>query len=522
LGKLLQVQGLTRRFGGLEAVRDVTFSVPAGSITALIGPNGAGKTTLFNLVTGVLPPSEGAIFFDAQPIHGKRPSEIAHLGIARTFQNLQVFHNLNVLENVQVAASAAAQRYPFYLLRSLLRRQHEDQEARKIALAALARVGMADLAHRSAADLSFGQQRLLEIARALAARPRLLLLDEPASGLSPAEVKGLADLLLELKRGGLTIFLIEHDVATVMKVADRVVVLNHGEKLAEGSPREVQENPQVIAAYFGQDQLPARWATPAIPAGRPVLVVEDLHVRRGRLEVLHGVSLHVRQGELVAVVGPNGAGKSTLLGSLAGLYPPHRGAVTLQGQHVSNLPAEAVVARGLSLVPERRGMWAGLTVEESLKLGAFIKTGLAGSRRARREVDERLAEVYRFFPRLKERRRQLAGTLSGGEQQMLGIGRSLMAKPALLLLDEPSLGLAPMVVQEIFQGLADLKRQGTTILLVEQNTRAALGVADRVYVLERGRIVLEGRPDELAADPRLAEAYLGHTPGKAEPHVSTV
>jgi len=231
------------------------------------------------------------------------------------------------------------------------------------------------------------------------------------------------------------------------------------------------------------------------------LEIDRLSVAYGKVEALHGASLRVAEGAIVTVIGPNGAGKTTLLGAVMGLLAS-RGTVRYAGAVLDRMPTEARVARGMCLVPERRELFAELSVEDNLRLGAFHRRGARG-------IDADLAAVYGRFPRLQERAGQLAGTLSGGERQMLALGRALMAKPRLLLLDEPSLGLAPRIVRETFHIIADLKRTGVSMLLVEQNARAALQVADYGYVLETGEIVLEGPAAELARNPRVAETYLG-------------
>ena len=234
-----------------------------------------------------------------------------------------------------------------------------------------------------------------------------------------------------------------------------------------------------------------------------LLEVRDLVVGYGRVQALHGVSLDVEAGSIVCVIGPNGAGKTTLLAALMGLLPS-TGSVRYGGEDVAAVPAEARVAAGLSLVPERRELFGELCVEDNLRLGAFHRV-----RRGERGADSDLAPVYALFPRLRERRRQLAATLSGGERQMLAIGRALMAKPRLLMLDEPSLGLAPRIVRDILRIVADLRQTGVAILLVEQNARAALQIADRGYVLETGEVALVGSATELADNPRVVESYLG-------------
>ncbi|WP_084474517.1 ABC transporter ATP-binding protein [Deinococcus pimensis] len=236
----------------------------------------------------------------------------------------------------------------------------------------------------------------------------------------------------------------------------------------------------------------------------PLLRVTDLHVNYGKVEALHGVTLDVAAGSIVSVIGPNGAGKTTLLSAIMGVLPPRSGAVTLDGADLSGVALEARVGRGMVLVPERRELFASMTVEDNLRLGAYARY-----RRGERRFADDLAGVFGRFPRLRERRRQLAGTLSGGEQQMLAIGRALMARPRLLMLDEPSLGLAPIVVREIFHILEALRAEGVTMLLVEQNARAALKVSDHGYVLETGDVRLQGPAAALAEDAAVVAAYLG-------------
>lgn len=235
----------------------------------------------------------------------------------------------------------------------------------------------------------------------------------------------------------------------------------------------------------------------------PLLAIERLSVAYGGIGALHEASLVLRRGEIVTVIGPNGAGKTTLLNAIMGVHPG-RGAVRFQGLLLGERPIEERVRLGLCLVPEKRELFATLSVEDNLRLGffRFRRTGRAPARAA-------LEEVYALFPRLRERRGQAAGTLSGGERQMLAMGRALMARPDLLMLDEPSLGLAPLIVREIFHIIAGLRARGCGILLVEQNARAALRVADRGYVLETGRITLEGAAADLAHDARVVATYLG-------------
>ncbi len=237
---------------------------------------------------------------------------------------------------------------------------------------------------------------------------------------------------------------------------------------------------------------------------RAILEVADLCVSYGKVEALHKVGIKVGEGQIVTVIGPNGAGKTTMLGSIMGLLPRTRGAIRFLDRELDDVDVEPMVALGMNLVPESRALFGEMSVENNLLLGAFMR-----HRNGHRDHGQTMEEVFRIFPRLKERRTQHAGTLSGGERQMLAVARALMAKPRLLMLDEPSLGLAPLIVREIFRVIADLKRTGVSILLVEQNARAALQVADYAYVLETGEIALEGPSEKLIGEPKVVESYLG-------------
>jgi branched-chain amino acid transport system ATP-binding protein len=235
-----------------------------------------------------------------------------------------------------------------------------------------------------------------------------------------------------------------------------------------------------------------------------LLEVQGLHAAYGHAEVLHGLSFQAGTGSVITVIGPNGAGKSTLLNTLMGVMPATQGDIRYDGKPIGALSLEERVMRGIALVPETRALFSTMPVEDNLLLGAYRHVR-AGPKQAR----DTMEEVFTRFPRLKERRKQLAGTLSGGERQMLAVGRALMSKPRLLMLDEPSLGLAPLIVKEVFKTISDLRATGVTILLVEQNARAALEVADHGYVLEMGEIALAGPAAELAKDPRVIDTYLG-------------
>lgn len=233
-----------------------------------------------------------------------------------------------------------------------------------------------------------------------------------------------------------------------------------------------------------------------------MLEVHDLHVNYGSIRALRGISLTVREGEVVALIGANGAGKTTLLNTISGFYRPRQGNILFRGEAIQDLPPNAIVARGIAQVPEGRSILAQMTVMENLEMGAYSRKDPLGVKRD-------LSKILEWFPRLRERRNQLGGTLSGGEQQMLAIGRALMSKPQILLLDEPSMGLGPLIVREVFQIIVEIKAAGATLLLVEQNARLALRVANRGYVMENGLVIFQESADQLLNNPLVREAYLG-------------
>lgn len=233
-----------------------------------------------------------------------------------------------------------------------------------------------------------------------------------------------------------------------------------------------------------------------------MLEVKDLEVYYGVIQAIKGVSFHVEKGEVIALIGANGAGKTTILHTVTGLLSPKKGSVIFQGKDITKTPAHKIVSMGMAHVPEGRRVFAELSVYENLKMGAYTRTDKA-------EIEDSLKSVYKRFPRLEERKNQMAGTLSGGEQQMLAMGRALMSKPGIILMDEPSMGLSPILVNEIFDIIRSVSESGTTVLLVEQNAKKALSIADRAYVLETGNITLEGKAKDLLEDDSIKRAYLG-------------
>ncbi len=484
----LVVRDLAITFGGVKAAQGVSFTAQPGAVTSLIGPNGAGKTTVLNMIGGFYRPDAGSIRLDGE-LAGAPAYQVARAGIARTYQTTQLFGSLSVLDNVRLALKGEASQ----------------------AEALLAFVGYGGDLDAPADDLPHVDRRLVEIARALAMRPRVLLLDEPAAGLMRADKDALALLLRRIADAGLAVLLVEHDMTLVMGISDHVVVLDAGRPIAEGTPAQVRTNPAVIAAYLGGDVGRARGrAAPWDGSRDAVLTALGLTAGYGAAPVLDGVNLEVRPGECVALLGANGAGKSTAMKAIAGLLRPITGDVVLADAPVAALAAHQIARKGLALVPEGRQVFPELSVRDNLLLGAHAR-GAADPAEVAADFEALLVR----FPRLRERLAQRAGLLSGGEQQMLAVARGLMARPKILLLDEPSLGLAPAIIGELFDILADLREEGVTLLLVDQMAALALTVADRAYVLEQGRIVKAGSAALLAGDADLEAAYLGAKAGAA-------
>ena len=332
-------------------------------------------------------------------------------------------------------------------------------------------------------------------------RPQVLLLDEPAAGLMRADKARLGAVLRRLAGAGLAVILVEHDMALVMGVSDRVVVLDAGRPIAAGVPEAVRRD-AVRAAYLGTGQMQVHARSKPLPPAPPLqLDAAGLNAGYGAVPVLQGIALEVRQGELVALLGANGAGKSTTMRALSGLLRPVTGTIRLAGARIERLEAHAIAAAGLALVPEGRQVFPGAQRARQPPARRLArKSGAA-------ESD--LEAMLKRFPRLAERLHARAGLLSGGEQQMLALARGLMARPRVLLLDEPSLGLAPAIIDELFKAIAELRDTGITILLVDQMATQALAAADRGYVLESGRIVRADNAPALQEDPALEAAYLG-------------
>jgi sulfate-transporting ATPase len=488
----LDVHDVSVRFGGVQAVAEVSVALRPGEVVGLIGPNGAGKTTLIDAITGFVR-ATGRVELAGRDVSGWSARRRARGGLGRSFQSLELFESMTVYENLRAASD---RRDPLAYLTGLV--VPGDDPLSPTALAAVREFGLRDDLDRRPDELPYGRRRLVAIARAIAAGPSVLLLDEPAAGLGDRESEELGRLVRHLAdEWGLAILMVEHDVGLVLRVCDRVTVLEEGAHLATGTPDEIRNDPRVVAAYLGEPvQEPVaragRAAMVAVPEpAEPLVEARGMWAGYGDLAAVRDLDLTVAPGEIMALLGPNGAGKTTTLLTLAGELSPLRGDVRVLGSP-AGVPLQRLARRGLGFVPEERAVIASLTAGANLKL---------------RRGDMRAA--LDLFPELEPLLRRRAGLLSGGEQQMLTLARALASNPKLLLVDELSLGLAPLVVRRLLQAVRAAADRGVGVLLVEQHAADALDIADRIVVLRHGVVVLTGSTDELRDDlGGLESAYL--------------
>jgi ABC-type branched-subunit amino acid transport system ATPase component/ABC-type branched-subunit amino acid transport system permease subunit len=496
-GATLHCSDLAKRFGGNTALEQVSISVLPGQITALIGPNGAGKTTFINLACGFYSADRGAITLGGQTLTGMAMHERARAGVVRTFQTTQLFDELSVSENVCAGLTRGR------MMAGSLRSPDAPADAQALAAALLQEVGYTGPLQVPASSLPHVDRRLVELARALAMQPQVLLLDEPAAGLSRLEKDLFVSVLRRIAGHGIGVFLIEHDMGVVLSASSIVHVLDGGRPLAQGPCAQIAEDPRVRQAYLGDGTAFARVRRDAPsggdgPSAKVWLGVEHLDAGYGKLPVLHEVDLRLTVGSVTAILGPNGAGKSTLMKALSGLVGPTGGRIVFRDEAVTPLPAFERARRGLVLVPEGRQVFSEMSVEDNLRLGATVQGGLA---------DAHLQSLLAEFPRLIPLRQRPAGLLSGGEQQMLALARGLAAQPSMLLLDEPTLGLAPAIARELFESLAVLASRGLTLLVADQMAHLAVPLSDDVHVMSQGRITTRLRSAELTDLTQLERAY---------------
>jgi len=495
-GTVLRATGIGRTFGGVRAVDGVSLELRAGEVLGIVGPNGAGKSTLIGLLSGAIS-GDGRVELFGENVTAIGARGRARRGVGRTHQVPRPFGRMTVLENLLTALRHGAR----------LGRHAALAEARQI----LARCGLQEFAGTPASELGLLRLKRLELARALAVRPRILLLDEIGAGLIDSELRELIGLIGSLRDEVEAILVVEHVLDVIRECCDRLLVLDGGRLLVSGPPGEVLGDQRVAAVYLGTSgggQVRRGHGRPRGGSGA-LLEVSGIAARYGSFRALEGVSFSVAAGEVVTLLGANGAGKTTTARAISGMLPVSAGEIRFAGQRTDRLPAHEIARLGLAHCLEGRRVFGDLTVAENLLLGAQSVASAA-------ERSRRLGSVYELFPALLDRRGNSGAALSGGEQQMLAIGRALMAAPRLVIFDEISLGLAPIMVDRLYEALAAINADGTAVIVIEQNVERGLALADRVAVLEKGRVALAGTPADIRADQRLLSLYVGEAQGAAE------
>jgi len=495
-GAVLRAMAVGKTFGGVRAVDNVSLELQAGEVLGIVGPNGAGKSTLIGLLSGAIP-GDGSVELFGERVTAIGAQGRARRGVGRTHQVPRPFGRMTVLENLLVAQRHGAR----------ASRHAALDEAHRI----LARCGLHEFADTPASELGLLRLKRLELARALAVRPRILLLDEIGAGLIESELRELIDLIGSLRGEVEAILIVEHVLDLIRGCCDRLLVLDGGRLLISGLPGEVLRDQRVAAVYLGTSggaQVRHGNGRPHRGSG-PLLEVRGIAARYGTFRALEDVSFRVAAGEVVTLLGANGAGKTTTARAISGMLPISAGEIWFAGQRTDRLRAHDIARLGLAHCMEGRRVFGDLTTEENLLLGARAAASAA-------ERSRRLGSVYDLFPALRERRGNSGVALSGGEQQMLAIGRALMAAPRLVIFDEISLGLAPITVDRLYEALAAINANGTAMLVIEQNVERGLALADRVTVLEKGRVARAGTPADIRSDERLLSLYVGGAQETAE------
>ena len=530
---ILETTDLTKKFGRLTANDRISLGVERGEIHGIIGPNGSGKSTFFNTVTGLYDADDGTVHFDGRDITEMSPDKIARNGLGRTFQIASPFADLTVQENLLSVYTDG--------IRSGLRIPNNKRaRARSI----LEQLEIEHIADHEASDISGGQQKLLELGRILMLDPSCIMLDEPTAGVNPALQMRILDHLRELNEEGQTFVIIEHDMSVISGLTDRVSVLNQGQIVMQGDFETVTSDERVREAYLGERTDPNAGLDDAIKSSsqpkanatdpedgsseitpdevattsnggstaqiaqteteetsrKKQLVAENLATGYGNHTVIKDVSVESHEG-ITCIFGPNGSGKSTLLKALVGAVPVWSGSIMYGKDNITETNAYQNLEHGIVMLPQDGGIFGNMTVRENLLLGGY---------RIDRPIrEERLESVLDAFPALEDKLSAKGHSLSGGQQMMLSFGRAMMTGSDLYLLDEPSAGLAPSLVDDVFEMVQTLVEQGAQVILVEQNVREALRIADHVYILAQGQLQFEGPAHDLLDEDELVELYLG-------------
>jgi ABC-type branched-subunit amino acid transport system ATPase component len=468
-----------------------------------------------------LRPARGKVLLDGEDVTGARPQIRASRGLARTFQHPEIFSGLSVREHLTLAYRVRNAKRRIWSDLLTMGSFHPVDPAEKASVDELvALLNIEAIAERPALGLPLGSARLVELGRALATSPTVLLLDEPSSGLDSRETDQFEESLRRVSREkSISVLLVEHDVDLVMRLCDKIYVLDFGTMIASGTPDEVRANAAVRAAYLGEEvasespvedepvelaaapvHAEANGVAPDAKPGAAALSVEHLSVRYGDAIALTDISFAIASGQVLAVLGANGAGKSSLARALSGLVRPSSGRLLFDGRDIATASAHQIRQAGLVHLPEGRGVFRALSVYDNLRMAVANVEG----RQGRRDAVELALDT---FPALAQRRRQIAGSLSGGEQQMLSLARALATSPKLVIADEMSLGLAPKMVDLVFDGLARARDTGVTVIMIEQYVHRALAFAGECLLLQRGEIAWSGPAK--TAGPEVLSHYLG-------------
>ncbi len=569
---IISILRLSKNFGGLKAVDNVSINIPEGSITGLIGPNGAGKTTLFNTIAGLHAPTAGTVLLDGEDITGLKPHQLFAKGLLRTFQVAHEYSRMSVIENLMMVPAGQSGESLIHAWFHPVRVAREEDAIHEKAREVIDFLNLGAVADELAGNLSGGQKKLLELGRTMMVDARIVFLDEVGAGVNRTLLRDIGDAIIKLNREkGYTFCMIEHDMEFIRRLCGPVICMAEGAVLATGSAEEVQNNEEVIEAYLGRgigsrgalrggddgwragtETHPCNQAEGITPplrgshnprsgcgGGRETgsgrrrencaLTGEGMVGGYAGGDILKGCTVNVDQGEIAVIVGPNGAGKSTAMKALLGMLKLKAGSVRLNGEEISHLSVQERIARGIAFTPQTDNIFRSMSVRENLEMGAFLRTGgitppprssrgqaLRGGHNPRsgcgggeRAEDETLRQIYRLFPALAGKKDQLAGELSGGQRQQVAVGRALMSRPSVLLLDEPTAGVSPIVMDELFARILEVRKAGVPVLMVEQNARQSLAIADIGFVLVMGENRHTDTGQALLADPEVRRSFLG-------------
>ena len=495
---MIVVEDIHKHFGGLRAVDGASLTIETGAITGLIGPNGAGKTTLFNVIAGHYKPTSGRVLLDGEDISGLAPHELFGKGLLRTFQIAHEFSTLSVRDNLMMVPAGQSGESLISTWLSPKKVAEEEERVRAKANEVIEFLEIGHVADELAGNLSGGQKKLLELGRTMMVDAKIVFLDEVGAGVNRTLLNTIGDAILRLnKERGYTFCMIEHDMEFISRLCDPVICMAEGRVLATGTAEEIKNNDEVIEAYLGTGLKKQTKTGEQIMA---FLIGQNMTGGYGGADILHDCTIGVEKGEIAVVVGPNGAGKSTAMKAVFGMLNIREGQVMMDGEDITHLSPQDRVTKGMGFVPQNANVFTSMTVQENLEMGAFIRSD---------DFTETMEQVFDLFPILKEKRRQPAGELSGGQRQQVAVGRALMTQPKVLMLDEPTAGVSPIVMDELFDRIIEIAKTGIAILMVEQNAKQALNIADKGYVLVQGRNRYTDTGAALMADPEVRKAFLG-------------